>query len=252
METDGRVLILQELTNRKTRNASYSLRAFARDLGVSPAALSQYLSRKRELSNKNRRLIAEKLNLSPLEQEALIATAQTRPGVQDHRLQISEDTFKLISDWVSVAILSLARLRENQAKATWVSKRLGITESQAKDALQRLMRAELIEVKAGRLQRTGKVFTTTSDVPSQAIRKFHLSVLHKAQEALLDLPVDTRDITVMTMPADPAKLQEAKKILERTRRRIADLLTTDEASEVYVLSMQLFPVSKPRAKGDLK
>jgi uncharacterized protein (TIGR02147 family) len=241
--TDGRVLLLQELTARKNRNASYSLRAFARDLGVSPAALSQYLLRKRELSKKNRLQIADRMKLSPLEQKAFESSTKERIEIESHEL-MSEDTFRLISDWVCIATINLARLSDNQAKPAWISKRLAVSETEAQDALKRLLRLRLIQIKNGRMIRTSRPFVTTTDVPSEAIKKFHMGVLRKAEEALLDLPVEERDITAITMPTDPSKLDEAKKILKRTRRRIADLVSSDDAKEVYVLSIQLFPVSR--------
>ena len=245
---DGRLLLLHELTSRKNRNASYSLRAFARDLGVSPAALSQYLLRKRELSKKNRQLVIDRMKLSPLEQKAFQQGRVVSAKVETHEL-MQEDTFKLIGDWVSLAILNLARLRHNSAKPALIAARLGISTEEATDVIKRLIRLELVEIQDSRLVRTKRPFATTTDVPSGAIKKFHLSVLHKAEQALLTLPVEERDITAITMPTDPAKLAEAKEILKRTRRRIASLVSTPEASEVFVLSIQLFPVTKPNNVG---
>lgn len=240
---DGRLLLLQELTARKNRNASYSLRAFARDLGVSPAALSQYLLRKREFSKKNRQLVIDRMKLSPLEQRAFDQDRAVPSKPDTHEL-IQEDTFRLIGDWVSLAVLNLARLKRNSARPAWIAQRLGIETEQASDTLKRLVRLQLVEINDDRMERTQRPFATTTDVPSEAIKRFHLSVLRKAEQALLELPVEERDITAITMPLDPAKLAEAKKILQRTRRRIANLVSTPHADSVFVLSVQLFPVSK--------
>lgn len=240
----GRLLLLKELTARKNRNPSYSLRAFARDLGVSPAALSQYLARKRELSKRNRQSVIERLRLSPIEQESLWISARPSPSTRSTYGQIAEDTFRIISDWVSLATLNLAHIKGNKAESSWIAKRLGIPSSEAKDTLDRLVRVGLLEIKAGRMVRTTQSFATTTDVPSEAIKRFHLGVIRKAEQALLDLPVEKRDVTAITMPTDPAKLEDAKKILQKTRRQIADLVSKGEPSEVYVLSMQLFPFTQ--------
>jgi uncharacterized protein (TIGR02147 family) len=241
---DGRLLLLQELTARKQRNSSYSLRAFARDLGISAAALSQYMSRKRELSPKNRRSIATRMKLSPLEQKQLEAKPRELTHEEASHESLSEDQFRLIGDWLSLAVLNLARLRENRAEPKWIANRLGVSLEEATDVLDRLLRLNLVETKDKRLVRTSKPLTTTSDVPSEAIQKYHLGLLRKAERALLDLPVTDRDVTSITMPTDPEKLLEAKKILKRTAHRIAKLVATDAASEVHVLSMQLFPLTQ--------
>lgn len=240
----GRLLLLKELTARKNRNPSYSLRAFARDLGVSPAALSQYLARKRELSKKNRQSVIEKMRLSPTEQESLWISARPNSTVKTTYGQIAEDTFRIISDWVSLATLNLAHLKSNKADAGWIAKRLGIPSNEAKDTLNRLVRVGLLEIKSGKMHRTTQSFATTTDIPSEAIKRFHLGVIRKAEQALLDLPVDKRDITAITMPTDPLRLEEAKKILVKTRRQIADLVSKGEPSEVYVLAMQFFPFTQ--------
>jgi transcriptional regulator with XRE-family HTH domain len=254
---DGRYLLLQEITERRTRNPSYSLRAFARDVGVSPAALSQYLNRKRELSPKNKNSIIQKLGMSPVAAENFGGKVRRLSGPVDvsksHAI-LSEEEFQLISDWISVAILNLARLRENVAQPAWISERLGITLTEAREAYDRLMRFGLIKAKGRRMERTARPFVTTNDVPSTAIRRFHAGLLRRAENALLNLPVDARDITAITMPADPEKLKEAKKMLQRTRHRISKLMgASEDPQEVFVLAMQLFPITRSTIqKGNLK
>jgi uncharacterized protein (TIGR02147 family) len=100
------------------------------------------------------------------------------------------------------------------------------------------------------MERTSQPFATTSDIPSEAIRKFHLGVLAKAQEALLNMPVSERDITAITMPTDAKKLQEAKRLLMRTQKKIAEMVSTPDADQVYILATQFFPVSKKTKKEE--
>lgn len=242
--SDGRLLLLQELTSRKHRNASYSLRAFARDLGVSPAALSQYLSRKRELSPKNRCSITVRMKLSPIEARAFAGKSRELSEIDATHEAMSEDQFRMIGDWMSIAILNLAKLKSNRAHAEWIAKRLNTTIEEAQTALDRLLRLQLIEVKNQKMTRTSRPLTTTSDVPSEAIKKLHLELLRKAERAVLDLTVDERDVTAIVMPTDPHKIAEAKKILKRTAHRIAKLVETDVTNDVFVLAMQFFPLTQ--------
>lgn len=248
---DGRQLLLEEMTARRNRNSSYSLRAFARDLGISPAALSQYLSRQRELSPKNKRQIIENLRLSPQESAGLMDRPKTSGGTDlgESHEKLTEDRFQMIADWVSVAILNLARLSKNKADPSWIAERLNIDLSEAQEALERLRRLAMIQVKGGRLHRTSRTFMTTTDVPSAAIQRFHVGLIHRAEKALLNLPVEARDVTAITMPTDPSRLAQAKKILQQTRHRIAKLLDNGEPSDIYVLSMQLFPLTQQEGQA---
>lgn len=60
-------LLVANLQMRKLRNANYSLRAFARDLEISPAQLSLVLNSQQRLSAQNACKIALHLELSKAE-----------------------------------------------------------------------------------------------------------------------------------------------------------------------------------------
>ena len=68
-----RTTLLDELTRRKNKNPSYSLRAYARDLGISSTSLSDVLSAKRNLSRKNALKVAEKLGYTSVQTESLLS-----------------------------------------------------------------------------------------------------------------------------------------------------------------------------------
>ena len=65
-------IIKEEFSKRVTRNSSYSLRAFARDLGVSPASLSCFLNQKKGISEKKATDIAGRLDLNLSKKEQFI------------------------------------------------------------------------------------------------------------------------------------------------------------------------------------
>lgn len=57
--------LVDELLERKTRNAGYSIRAFARDLGVNKSSLADVLAGKQHLSARSAQKVAEVLEWSP-------------------------------------------------------------------------------------------------------------------------------------------------------------------------------------------
>ena len=99
------------------RNPAYSLRAFARDLGVGSTSLSDFLASKRRLSKTSLARISEVLAWSPEEcKQALIENKKGRvEQPQEERLQLAEDEFRLIADWFYLAVLSLAEIKGNKA-----------------------------------------------------------------------------------------------------------------------------------------
>lgn len=245
--TACRDLLLAELSQRKSRNPLYSLRSFARDLGIGSTSLSDVLANKRRLSRKNIHKIADKLPLSPT-QVSLLLTRNTRKNDstenQTPRFQVQEDTFRLISEWYYLAILSLSKIEGNQADAAWIGNRLGISKVQAQHALERLIRMEFIVIENNQFKRTTHPLTTTRDIPSTAIKQFHQDTLRLAETSLFQDPVHKREFSAVTMAINPDMLQEAKDILMEAKRKVSHILEQGTLREVYTLSFQLFPLTK--------
>lgn len=243
------VILFEEFNKRKQKNASYSIRAFARDLKVSNTALADFLSGKRHLSRKNLEKIIESLKFSPLQRETFLEENKAKRNQEDReRQRLEEDQFRSISDWQSYAILSLARIKNAKSDEEWIAARLGINRNEAKQAVERLERLGLISTDKGRLVRKQtKLLTTTQDVPSSAIRKFHRDNLQFAINALETVPVELRDISSIVFPADPTRLKVARDIMVKAMRRAADMMDNDENQEVYSVSFQIYPMTT--AKG---
>jgi uncharacterized protein (TIGR02147 family) len=247
MEMTIKNLLMERLTERQTRNSSYSLRAFARDLGIGATTLSDVLADKRSLSKTNLQKVMEKLLVSPLEQDKLWVDYKenvNRAPAPDDRRSLDEDTFRLIAEWHYLAILNLARIKDCQADPQWIANRLGMKKDEIETALERLYRLELVKKTRNRLVRTAKPLTTVKDVPSAAIRKHHARNLRLAEESMYRDPVGTREISAVTMAVNVEKLPLVKELLLKTRKKVAALLEDDNASEVYTLAFQLFPLTK--------
>jgi len=241
-------LLSREFDRRRYRNPMYSLRAFSRDLGIGSTSLSDLLACKRKLSRKNLQKIAKKLALSPKEENALLLEGKgtKKPTIAEiETIQLAEDTFRLISEWHYIAILNLAKIKNNQASAKWIATRLGISEEEAQTAIATLQRMKFIEIQNNKLVRTALSLSTTRDIPSAAIKKYHHETLDLAQDALDKIDINLREFSAITMAIDLNQLEKAKDILMSTKRKISKLLEGGNPTEIYTLSFQLFPLTKP-------
>jgi hypothetical protein len=63
---DYREILSESYHQRRRQNPRYSLRAFARDISLSPSRLSEIIGGKGELSREKGTLIAKRLQLSPI------------------------------------------------------------------------------------------------------------------------------------------------------------------------------------------
>lgn len=248
--SDYRNWLLDELCTRKELNPSYSLRAFSKYLKVNPATLSQVFSGKRGFSKKNALKIAQKFSLSPFETKKLLLairkdTLSKEDISYDEVLQLENDRFKAISDWYHYGILSLAKLKNNQASPIWIADLLNISVPEAKVALERLKRLKYLDVKNGKLIRLiSTPLSIVSETPSPAIRKYHKQNLKLAEKAIDEIPMEERELSSITMAIDPKKMKEASNLITKFKRKFARQLESGKQERVYTLSMQFFPLSK--------
>jgi uncharacterized protein (TIGR02147 family) len=239
-------LIKTELLRRKRDNKSYSLRAFAEFLEISPGRLSEILSEKRPIGKKTKLKIAERLGIT--EMNALLETKPQHLTFSDRADYhfLSNDAFTVLADWYHFAILSLADTHDFQADPKWIAKRLNISVLEATEALSRLKKVGAIEMNGKKMTKTNKSVRTTTDLESQALRISHRQSIEQAVLALNEVPLELRDITSITMAIDLKKLPMAKQIIKEFRHKMADVLEVGSQSEVYNLNIQLVPVSTRR------
>jgi uncharacterized protein (TIGR02147 family) len=231
-------ILKKELEKRQKNNPAYSLRSFAKFLEISPAALSQLMSGKRGISVKRLSKVIEKLSLPPSELKSLIKTKEDRVSSV-----LKEDEFKLISEWYHFGILSLGELKKCKVDPRWIAKRLNIPVGTANEALQRLERMRIIQIKEGRFKQISPPLKTTSDVPSSTIRAYHKSILGLAQNKIETVDVKEREYSALTMAINTKNLPKAKKLTEEFKEEMLQLLEHGSLDEVYQLSIQLFPLS---------
>jgi len=261
MEISLHKLLEKELVSRKKANRTYSLRAFARDMGISAGFLSQLLNGKKSLSPDKALNIAHRLGLSTRESHLLtclsryeMARSQENKNLirQDiDRIQktyanferLKADKFAVISDWYHFAILELMEVENFSSNPTWIAKKLQITVTEVTLALDRMIAMKMIEIKAdGSLKKLKN--NSVKDIPSEAIRKFHIQHLTNAAKAIEKVPFDERHSSGLTMAVDPSKIAEAEQLIKVFRSKMSNLLESGKKKRVYHLAIQLFPLDQ--------
>jgi transcriptional regulator with XRE-family HTH domain len=123
-----RSFLADELARRVERNRRYSLRAFARDLGVDHSSLSQWLRGRRAFTVEVIERLGARLRLSP---------RQTRVFTE-----LGE------AEGPDARIFELARGEGLRADSRWIAARLDIGVDETNVALQRLLRLQLLAMPA--------------------------------------------------------------------------------------------------------
>jgi uncharacterized protein (TIGR02147 family) len=259
---DYRGTLRESFASRARHNPRYSLRAFARDLGIAPSRLSDVLSGKRGLSRRNAEKVSAKLGLSQAERARFhdeVDSLHARSGVlrtvakiklerrdrDESYRTIQEDSFRAISDWYHLAILEAFELRGFRADPAWLGRVFGISEVEARLALERLERLGFLAKRLGKLRVTGRSHSVPGGAPSEAIRRFHTQVLERALAALVLQPVEERDFGAHVIAVSKERVPEIRARLRDLRRELARELDSDKRKDsVYCLSTQFFKLGE--------
>lgn len=238
------------LAEKIKKNPQFSMRAFARMVDVSPAVLSRVLSGKRKLTFNLAVRIADALMLGPVERDTLYSfflkgnESQTTPEDR-HEKELSLDCFNAMKDWYHYGITQLLYLEAFREETKWIAKMLSITELEAKLAVDRLVRLEILDRdEDGRLYRTATHLSTSTDIASAGIRHFQKQILEKSIESLELHDVKERDITSITIAINESRIAEAKLEIKKFRLKMSEFLAEGEKTRVYNLGVHLIPLSK--------
>ncbi len=259
------VHILQhELKRRLSANSLYSLRAFARDLGVSPSWLSKLINLKKGISEKQAVHIGNLLGLNQKELTLFLTSvtahharssksksiALTKLGllkknvVSSRKLSIEEH--EIIGSWYHLAILELTEVEGFNHTAKWLSQKLQIPIKLIEFAIEDLVRLNWLQIKNGKMKSVHLRSETTSDIPSLSIKKYHEEILKKALQELFIQPIPAREFLNLTLAFDKSEMLEAKKFIRQFQIDFADRFYSAKSKKnsVYQLSVQLFRIDK--------
>ncbi len=254
METQSYYLtkIKEDLSQRQRTNPHYSLRAYARDLGLHSGTLSQVIQGKRALPFKSTKRVIEKLNLGPKEQtyflESLYRTKTRLDDIKvapnDDRFMLDESYHKVIAEWEHFAVETLLELEDVVVTAAEVARRFGITENRADVVINNLKVCGLVkEDETGRLRKAHSGLRTTEDVKSRALRESHLETLEIGKKKLDEIGVEFRDFSSMTIAMDLERMPEAKTIIREFRQKMEALLRDGKKTDVCQLAIQFYPLT---------
>jgi uncharacterized protein (TIGR02147 family) len=257
-------LLTERLSEAQAKNPGFSIRAFSTRVGVHFAALSAILAGKRNVSRKLATRIADRLYLDPQERAELLALfpepkASARRGVSAGEvlaptyLQLNAQQFRVAAEWEHFAVLSLLQCSEFRSEIEWIARRLALTEARAKAVVSRLLELGLLTIDAdGVLSRSEKNYRTPDDTADVSLKKCHEQTLELARESLYRDSVTERDFTSVTVAVDPKNLRTAKEMIRKFQDDLCDRLEDGTRTEVYRLSVQLFPLSTLSAKAERK
>lgn len=256
--------ILKEALSAKIAvNPQYSLRAFARDLQVSPQQLSNFMNGRRGMSMKAATQISERLDLTPKVREwfresvraehsrsashrdvALEALAGLRKAGKTTRLEY--DAFKTIANWYHFTLIELIKLgRKPRKTVDWLSRKLGLPENEIRTSLSRLTRLGLVGKTTDGWKANQKALIADELVSMPAVHSFHRQIIGRSLQALEFQTFEERYGSSSVIPVKASDLPKAMALIREFRTHFAEQMSaTQEGDEIYALSIQYFRLTE--------
>ena len=285
---DFREFLKSELAQRFKRNPRYSMRAFARDLNLSSARLSDILHHQKGMSRAVAIDVAKRLSLNTGEQEWFADLVEKDHGrsklaraAADARLKkknetailganeedslastdtaldiyyLTLDCFRAVEDWYHMAVLQILKLKGPKKNPEEIAKRLNLSIYEVRDALDRLERLKLVVKRGSGYQaKEGWIQVREDGVPSSSLKKLHEQLLEKAILALHRFPIDQRSFRSSILSVDRKKIPEiGEKIRKFSESIIKKYNTLNSDAEVMGLALHAFPLSAAPTQGEKK
>ena len=259
---DYRKILRRELDQRCKLQPRYSMRAFARDLSLSPSRLSEVLNGKQGISRQAAKMIATTLNWDEQSTEIFCdlvesehARGKTHRDLAKIRLQrhtintdfhtLQMDTIQAVQEWYHFAILQMVQLSKFKNDVRWISRSLGIQPDEARDAIARLKRLKLLESHKGTLRKVQDYIATPDGTPSEVLKSMHRQILNKALEAVDSQGLTERSVSAVFVSVDQSVLPEARKWIKNFRRKFCQKVSErGKPDSVYCFSVQFFNLMK--------
>ncbi len=246
----------QRLADIRARNPSFSIRNYAKKIGISPGSLSLILLGKRIVSKKLAQKIATNLLLDPQERAETLGKFPETKRVRNLKpesnyLQLNADQFHLVADWPNFAVLNLMKISTFKGDPQWIGDRLGLSPHRVDEILERLLRLGMIKKNAGgKYLRSAALYRTTDDISSVSLKRSHHQTLDLAKEALDREAVEDRDFTWLTLPFDMARMADAKTLIRKFQDDFMELVGEGaKPEEVFRLAIQFIPLTKLKKRG---
>jgi uncharacterized protein (TIGR02147 family) len=247
-----RLFLQAELGRRCDKNPQYSLRAFAKYLGIDHATISQLLRGKRPLTPRMILKLGTRLGLDRsaidgyVAHEAYWRSDSEEEVAQGEIQQLANDAANVIADWYHYAILELTRLHSFRPNSRWIARVLDITADEVNLAVSRLARLGLLEMldRDRWIDKSGNTTASLVEFNQAAVQRLAEQVRQRMIAALGAVPSGAFEHSTTTLALSTARLPIVLERIARLRRELIALLQDDGApDDVYQLEVNFFPVT---------
>lgn len=253
-----RKVLYDEFRRRAARNRRYSIRGFARDLGVNPAQLVRVLNGTRNLSLRMAKKISGQLfsdktaRLNFVSLVELETTAENGVKIAERIAAMADfnhDVYRVdiqmmgkLTSWAHFAIVGLLGLKNAPHEISSIAAYLGLSEPTVQGIVDTLISCNLIEKTEDGLRKNHQYVECPDGVPNLFIQEYHRQMMDRARIALGTQDLNRRYFFGMTIGIAPEIYSELVEVTENYFRRVNEMarLSEKSAEKLYQVSLQIF------------
>lgn len=233
---------------RKIKNPKYSLRAYARDLGMPAGRMSELLSGKRNLTLKHLPQISEALKLSDDVKDKLKFLITKQGSLKSkkyiERNFVEPKDFSKICHWQYYALICLLDQQDKYFSKAKLASKLDLEEPEVDLMLKNLLKVGIISSDGQVYKVIKNSTTTTQDIQDKLIQQFHRDLVFFHMLQIEKIPVEKRDLQSLILSVAAKDIPKAKKFIRNFINDFQKKFATDKSTAVYGLSMQMSPLTK--------
>ena len=184
-------------------------------------------------------------------QDIVVQMERLNPRLKESPFFCDNQLFSYLSDWYFFPIKQLIASPGFRDDAAWIRERLRgkVTIRQIKDAIETMVRLEILERTKEGLTVKKACVRSADDVPMRSGRVHQKQMMTRAAEALEEQDVNEREISSATFRMDPARIPQAKEALREFRKSFAEEFLDEKSESIFQINIQYFQHTESNRKG---
>ncbi|WP_413288425.1 TIGR02147 family protein [Bdellovibrio sp. HCB337] len=262
--TDYRDYLQSLLQERKKRNVSYSMRAFARSLNIPVSTLCDVLNKNKNLTLDGAKKVTMNLGFQRDEnryfnlliEKELLEKSPQRLQKEEEILSLSQLALRqkvkgeekdVLNHALKFAIIELGGIPEFKLTPITAATALRLSEDEADLLLQSLTSSGALKFCETDqcYRKSGSGVLVSSEVMNINLRRFHMEMMELAKKSLAEQTPQERFVGSETFSFDSHQLTEANDIIEECFAKLVTLANRGERKDsVYHVGIQMFRLTR--------
>lgn len=236
-----RAATLHDLESRKSKNAQFSLRSFARSIDVQASFLSKFINGKTILTKERAKELIDKIALDERRRIELLSKLDLNNPLD--REMLVEKNYYILSDPIYYNFLCLIETKDFEFDVDSVAKLLNCSADRLKAVIHDLLALQFIAItEDGSIKLSTPHLVTADGIPNLLLRNRHKNNLTYAMTVVDQ--VDIKDIFFgfETIAINKSQLSQFKLIANEFFEKVINLSNTSrEKDSVYEFNLNFYP-----------